>query len=101
VGVRWSKGAAVLCYGSTSARKPYVTPSKQLPKREGPGLGFSGLRGRCQVTGSLEVTRDRDRGRQEGARRKSLSATQTPPGEVAASLPFPWAPRDFGSPQGG
>lgn len=32
-----------------------------LDRKEGLGLGFSGLRGRCQVTGSPRVIRDEER----------------------------------------
>lgn len=32
-----------------------------LEKKQGLRLGFSGLRGRCQVTGSLRVIRDAER----------------------------------------
>lgn len=46
-------------FGSTSTRKAYVTrQATPFAKKQGLGLVFSGLRGRCQVTGSLRVTRD-------------------------------------------
>lgn len=66
-----------------------------LMKNEGLGLGFSGLRGRCQVPGSQRVTGDRER---RGRRARLLPGSQGPLGEVA--LPFPWAPRDLGSSRG-
>lgn len=46
-------------FGSTSTRKAYVTrQATPFTKKQGLGLGFSGLRGRYQVTGSLRVTGD-------------------------------------------
>lgn len=67
-GFRWLAGGGsvdeswprlCICQGGpcdSGQATPFVLAKKQRPR-----LGFSGLGGRCQVTGSLRVTRDRER----------------------------------------